>query len=71
MVLYGGPNEYHEVAIAGETEIKSEDVEVQSGDVKVQTSDKGYTILSWAISDNVKDRSVALVQGDFYIYLLS
>uniref|UniRef100_A0A0B7JJ03 Beta-galactosidase n=1 Tax=Bionectria ochroleuca TaxID=29856 RepID=A0A0B7JJ03_BIOOC len=71
LVLYGGPNEYHEVAIAGETEIKSEDVEVQSGDVKVQTSDKGYTILSWAISDNVKDRSVALVQGDFYIYLLN
>ncbi|CAI6090445.1 unnamed protein product [Clonostachys chloroleuca] len=71
LVLYGGPNEYHEVAIEGETEIKKEDVEVQSGDVKVQTSDKGYTILSWAISDNVKDRSVVLVQGDFYIYLLN
>jgi hypothetical protein len=69
LLLYGGPNEHHEIAIEvdGEEEIST----LQGVDVQTQRHDDGYTIIAWDISDDVEDRKVVRVQSDFYIYLLS
>lgn len=69
LVLYGGPNEHHEIAVEGKG---SDSDKVLEGDnVKIQQSSDGYTIVSWDISDDVEDRKIVRVHGDFYIYLLS
>lgn len=68
LVLYGGPNEHHEIAIEND----GSDYNALQGqkDVKVKKADN-YTIISWDISDDAEDRKVVRVHGDFYIYLLS
>lgn len=71
LVLYGGPNEHHEVAVEYERAGDDDDgVEVEGDEVNVDRSDDGYTIISWEISDSVEDRKIVKL-GDFHIYLLS
>lgn len=69
LVLYGGPNEHHEIAIEGKG---SDDDEVLEGDnVELHEHDDGYTVVSWDISEDTEDRKVVKVHDDFYIYLLN
>lgn len=74
LVLYGGPNEHHEIAVEGRSgnDKRQEGFEVEGENVTVeQAADGDYTIISWDISDDVEDRKVVRVNGNFYIYMLS
>lgn len=68
LVVYGGPNEHHEIAIEND----GDNFNVLQGEegVKIKKADD-YTIIAWDISDDVDDRKVVRVHGDFYIYMLS
>jgi hypothetical protein len=71
LVLYGGPNEHHEIAVAGKREGDDDDgVDVEGDEVNVDRHKDGYTVISWDISDDVKDRKIVRL-GNFHIYLLS
>jgi hypothetical protein len=73
LVLYGGPNEHHEIAVEARSDRrnKSKDFDAQGQNVKISHADDDYTIISWDISDDVDDRKVVRVNGNFYIYLLN
>ncbi|KFA69908.1 hypothetical protein S40285_07457 [Stachybotrys chlorohalonatus IBT 40285] len=74
LVLYGGPNEHHEIAVEGRSgnDKRQEGFEVEGENVTVeQAADGDYTIISWDISDDVEDRKVVRVNGNFYIYMLN
>ncbi|KAG9254840.1 beta-galactosidase [Emericellopsis atlantica] len=71
LVVYGGPNEHHELAVAND----DNDFRILEGDegenVSVQSAKDDYTIISWDISDDPEDRKVVRVHSDFYIYMLN
>lgn len=73
LVLYGGPNEHHEIAVETRSgrNNKAVDFETQGEDVEINQAQDGYTIISWDISSDPDDRKVVRVNGNFYIYLLS
>ncbi|RYO74978.1 hypothetical protein DL766_009099 [Monosporascus sp. MC13-8B] len=64
LVVYGGPDEHHELAVEGRG--SDDDEVVEGSDVTVEQKD-GYTILGWAVSS---ERKVVRVHGNFYVYLL-
>ncbi|EON97131.1 putative beta-galactosidase protein [Phaeoacremonium minimum UCRPA7] len=64
LVVYGGPDEYHEIALKGEAS-NDNDV-IEGSNVKVTTK-TGLTILGWTVS---AERTVVRVQKDLYIYFL-
>ncbi|EEY23389.1 beta-galactosidase [Verticillium alfalfae VaMs.102] len=64
LVLYGGPDEHHEIAIEG---AGSADSEVLEGSgVKIEDRD-GYTIVAWDVTTH---RKLVRVHQDLYIYLV-
>ncbi|KAG7135028.1 beta-galactosidase A like protein [Verticillium longisporum] len=64
LVLYGGPDEHHEIAIGG---AGSADSEVLEGSgVKIEDGDN-HTIVAW---DVTTDRKLVRVHRDLYIYLV-
>ena len=65
LVVYGGPDEHHEIAVQGSG--SDDDDVIEGSDVSITTKD-GLTILGWAVSDECK---VVKVHNDLYIYLLS
>ncbi|KAM0327577.1 hypothetical protein ACHAQA_005870 [Verticillium albo-atrum] len=64
LVLYGGPEEHHEIAIEGSG--SDGDELLEGSDVKIEEAD-GYTIVAW---DVTTDRKVVRVHENLYIYLL-
>jgi len=64
-VLYGGPNEYHELAVEGDQ--TDSDGLVEGSEVMIKQK-AGYTIVNWAVTP---ERKVVRLQGDLYVYLLS
>ncbi|KAH7305960.1 beta-galactosidase [Stachybotrys elegans] len=71
LVLYSGPNEHHEIAVESREGLISEGEILRGLAVNIQQAVSGYTIISWDMSDNVEDRKVVRVNGNFYIYLLN
>ncbi|KAH7363213.1 beta-galactosidase [Plectosphaerella cucumerina] len=69
LVLYGGPNEHHEVAVEGKG--SDSDKVLEGEKVEIKQSSDGYTIISWDISADVEDRKIVKIHDDFYIYLLN
>ncbi|KAF4124805.1 beta-galactosidase [Geosmithia morbida] len=69
LVLYGGPNEHHEIAV--EDDGKSDYSILQGDRVSVERSDDDYIIISLDISDDVTDRKVVKMRDGLYIYILN
>lgn len=69
LVLYGGPNEHHEIAFRGKG--NKNDKVLEGENVEISESEKGYTIVSWDISEDSQDRKVLEIHNNFYVYLLS
>lgn len=72
LVVYGGPNEHHEIAIENKKDdVKFSVLQGLEADVQMKKADDDYTIIAWDISDDVDDRKIVRVHSDFYIYMLS
>lgn len=69
LVLYGGLNEHHEIAV--EDNGKGNYTVLQGKDAKVERAKDGYIIISTDISDDTSDRNVVRIRDNFYIYILS
>ncbi|WYZ36897.1 hypothetical protein EsH8_II_000403 [Colletotrichum jinshuiense] len=67
LVVYGGADEHHELAVEGDGSNASDDDVIEGSDVTIEQKD-GYTVLGWAVSD---ERKVVRVHGDLYVYLLT
>ncbi|CRK44913.1 hypothetical protein BN1723_006369 [Verticillium longisporum] len=63
LVVYGGPNEHHELAVEG----KGDAEVIEGSDVETDQKD-GYTILNWEVTE---DRKVVRVHKDLYVYILN
>ena len=71
LVVYGGPNEHHEIAIENDKDVQFSVLQGPEADVKMEKADDDYTVISWDISDDVDDRKIVRVHSDFYIYMLN
>nr|XP_036579971.1 beta-galactosidase precursor [Colletotrichum truncatum]KAF6787727.1 beta-galactosidase precursor [Colletotrichum truncatum] len=67
LVVYGGPDEHHELAVEGDQGDVTDDDVIEGSDVTIEQKE-GYTILGWAVSD---ERKVVRVHKNLYVYLLS
>lgn len=67
LIVYGGADEHHELAIEGEQADVTDANVIEGSDVTIEQKD-GYTVLGWAVSD---ERKVVRVHENFYVYLLS
>ncbi|KXH56688.1 glycosyl hydrolase family 35 [Colletotrichum salicis] len=67
LVVYGGADEHHELAIEGEQADVTDENVIEGSDVTIEQKD-GYTVLGWAVSD---ERKVVRVHENLYVYLLT
>ncbi|TQN68898.1 putative beta-galactosidase A [Colletotrichum shisoi] len=67
LVVYGGADEHHELAVEGEQADVTDENVIEGSDVTIEQRD-GYTVLGWAVSD---ERKVVRVHEDLYVYLLT
>ncbi|OHW89603.1 glycosyl hydrolase family 35 protein [Colletotrichum incanum] len=67
LIVYGGADEHHELAVEGEQADVTDENVIEGSDVSIEQK-RGYTVLGWAVSD---ERKVVRVHENLYIYLLT
>ncbi|GJC89832.1 putative beta-galactosidase A [Colletotrichum liriopes] len=67
LIVYGGADEHHELAVEGEQADVTDENVIEGSDVSIEQKG-GYTVLGWAVSD---ERKVVRVHENLYIYLLT
>ncbi|GKT76409.1 glycoside hydrolase family 35 protein [Colletotrichum tofieldiae] len=67
LIVYGGADEHHELAVEGEQADVTDENVIEGSDVSIEQK-RGYTVIGWAVSD---ERKVVRVHENLYIYLLT